>query len=455
MINPVPKLPCMSAICVALLALLFSGCAAYRVSAQPFTFNITSPENGAELSTNLANITGTVSSPDAIVKVQGHKAYVDALGNFIGYALLSEGANTVEVKASAHGQTRSQSIELSFSPPLAVYLDDPQVTPDLQVHVTGDVNYPQAAVTVGSVPVTVAPDGSFSATIPADTKFYSVKAVATLGTQQDSYIQYYGIGMVMAPSPPPYPFYAEFERVVYMQAGDNFTQRVNLFVSNYIINKSSTLSYRLTPTPYKSYTNATLPWPDGLELSIIPSDFPIYPNASYSCLMVIKTAAGLASNVYDFGINTIRKDGSEAGQGDIKVVIQPSGGSIEKTIEVNQSGTVGGITFTLQHVELSSTGMTVDAFNTPVAYAHPQGATPQPLPAFLLNASLSYSIDGGIVHSAGFSGTRLLDNGTQNSWAVDLPVPKGSKTLELTISLKDDWNTLDWQGPWKFVVPLE
>ena len=60
------------------------------------------------------------------------------------------------------------------------------------------------------------------------------------------------------------------------------------------------------------------------------------------------------------------------------MLVLPPEGVMEKTIEVNQSQTVNGIEVTLQRIELTSTGMTVYAFNTPPGYSLPPG---QPLPA--------------------------------------------------------------------------
>ena len=47
------------------------------------------------------------------------------------------------------------------------------------------------------------------------------------------------------------------------------------------------------------------------------------------------------------------------------------------------------------------------------------------------------------------SGIRFLDIGMLHEWDIRVPVAKGSKALEFTISSLGDWN-----GPWKFSVPL-
>jgi hypothetical protein len=132
------------------------------------------------------------------------------------------------------------------------------------------------------------------------------------------------------------------------------------------------------------------------------------------------------------------------------IIILPETGVIAKTIEVNQSQTVNGITFTLQSVELSATGMTVTAFNTPPGYNLPQGPMLAPPSLMELHATASYSIDGGASIFIGSSGISFLDSGMRHVWTSNMPVPKGAKKLTFTIATL---GTLS--GPWTFNVPLE
>lgn len=134
-----------------------------------------------------------------------------------------------------------------------------------------------------------------------------------------------------------------------------------------------------------------------------------------------------------------------------RVLVLPPEGVMEKTIEVNQSKTVNGITITLEKVELTATGMNVYAFNTPPDYDLPQGPMLAPPQFMALHAFAEYSTDGGVMKQAFPSGIRFLENGMQHTWDEYLnPVPKSAKQLAFRIT-----ELGGWQGPWKFEIPLE
>jgi hypothetical protein len=133
------------------------------------------------------------------------------------------------------------------------------------------------------------------------------------------------------------------------------------------------------------------------------------------------------------------------------VLILPTQGVMERTIEVNQTQTVAGIPITLQRVEMTATGMTVYAFNTPTDYNLPQGPMLPPPDLMTLHAEAQYSIDGGPVKQAGLSGIRFLDNGMRHTWEDNLdPVPSDAKELTFTITKLGEW-----EGPWEFRISLE
>jgi len=134
-----------------------------------------------------------------------------------------------------------------------------------------------------------------------------------------------------------------------------------------------------------------------------------------------------------------------------RVLVLPPEGVMEKTIEVNQSKTVNGITITLERVELTATGMKVYAFNTPPDYNLPQGPMLAPPQFMALHAFAEYSTDGGVMKQTFPSGIRFLENGMQHTWDEYLdPVPKNAKQLTFRIT-----ELGDWQGPWEFEIPLE
>jgi hypothetical protein len=132
-----------------------------------------------------------------------------------------------------------------------------------------------------------------------------------------------------------------------------------------------------------------------------------------------------------------------------KVLVLPPEGAMEKTIEVNQSQTVNGITITLERLELSTQGMKVYAFNTPPDYKLPQGPMLPP-PQFMIHAEAEYSTDGGAVRQAGPSGICILDNGIENIWDNLDAIPKDARELSFRITKLGDW-----QGSWEFHIALQ
>ena len=134
-----------------------------------------------------------------------------------------------------------------------------------------------------------------------------------------------------------------------------------------------------------------------------------------------------------------------------KVLIQYPQGAIEKSLDLNQSQTVNGITITLQRVEMTATGMTIYAFNTPPGYNLPQGPMLPPPDLMKLHAEAQYSIDGRPVKQAGLSGIRFLDNGMRHTWEDNLdPVPSDAKELTFIITKLGER-----EGPWEFRISLE
>jgi len=124
-----------------------------------------------------------------------------------------------------------------------------------------------------------------------------------------------------------------------------------------------------------------------------------------------------------------------------RVLVLPLEGVMGKTIEVNQSQTVNGITITLERVELTDTGMKVYAFNTPPDYNLPQGPMLAPPEFMALHAFAEYGVNGGVMKQTFPSAIRFLDNGM---------VPKNAKELTFRITKLGDW-----EGPWEFKIPLE
>jgi hypothetical protein len=136
--------------------------------------------------------------------------------------------------------------------------------------------------------------------------------------------------------------------------------------------------------------------------------------------------------------------------GDRQFLILPEEGVMEKTVEVNESRTVNGVTFTLQRVEMTATGMEVYAFNVPEDYPPPGGPPMAPPELMQLHAEAKYSLDGGPWQTAGLSGISFLEDGMRHSWTHLNPVPKGTEKITFVITRLGN----DQEGPWKFEIPL-
>jgi len=141
------------------------------------------------------------------------------------------------------------------------------------------------------------------------------------------------------------------------------------------------------------------------------------------------------------------------------VLIQHPQGTMEKTIELNQSQTVKGIMVTLERIELTSSGMTVYAIGTLFGYPVPPGITNTA--NAMEHVSAEYSVDDGIVKKAGSVGMQYLENRTRFIWSrhVD-PVPSDAKELifrisTITLSFAPDKPIELVVGPWEFKIPLE
>ncbi len=132
----------------------------------------------------------------------------------------------------------------------------------------------------------------------------------------------------------------------------------------------------------------------------------------------------------------------------------PGEGAMEKTIEVNESQTVNGVTMTLERVELSTSGMKVYVFTTPPGYSELERPTPEgpplPPPPMMMHVTAEYSVDGGALKQAGSSAIRFLENGIEHIWDWLDPVPKNATELTFRITKLGDM-----EGPWEFSIPLE
>jgi hypothetical protein len=129
-----------------------------------------------------------------------------------------------------------------------------------------------------------------------------------------------------------------------------------------------------------------------------------------------------------------------------KVLIQYPQGAMEKTIVVDQSRTMGGLTITLKQAVLTGTNAKFTAFVIPPAYNPAK-------PPLTLEASANYDVDG-VTKDAGLAAIGSDDNGLILTWGYEQapvdPVPSDAKNLTFTITKLGEW-----EGPWEFKIPLE
>jgi hypothetical protein len=142
----------------------------------------------------------------------------------------------------------------------------------------------------------------------------------------------------------------------------------------------------------------------------------------------------------DYGYYTyiIRTGEVEFGFGG--VLILPPEGVIEKTIEVNESQTVNGITVTLERVELSFSEAKFYAFTK-----RSEGFLPS-----RDNAAAEYRLDNGSLKNAGTAGFDYFEDRFEYTWGQVDPVAKGTRELTFIIT-----RVGEWEGPWEFTIRLQ
>ncbi len=129
-----------------------------------------------------------------------------------------------------------------------------------------------------------------------------------------------------------------------------------------------------------------------------------------------------------------------------KVLIQYPQGAMEKTIVLDRSRTVGGLTVTLKQAMLTGMNAKFTAFVIPPAYNPAK-------PPLTLEALGNYVVDG-VTKEAGLASVAPSDSGLTLTWGYEEapldPVPSDAKELTFRVIKLGDW-----QGPWEFKVQLQ
>lgn len=150
--------------------------------------DISSPENGAQLTEGTVAVNGTVSNPEAIVTVNGTAVEVAPDGTFSTTVQLAYGANNITVTATLEGAEPATEV-ITVTRVLAVEIISPEDGAELTespATINGTVSDANATVTVNGTAVEVASDGTFSAPVDLTEGENVIEVVAALGELEAS-----------------------------------------------------------------------------------------------------------------------------------------------------------------------------------------------------------------------------------------------------------------------------
>ncbi len=290
------------------------------------SLEVTSPVNNASLNSNLVRVTGEVSDLRADVEVNGVEAVVNNKGGFVTVVELHEGPNVIETVASVDNAKASQTVAVEFTPPLAVFLDaletqqgvDYRITP---IIITGWVSDASATVTVNGMAADIAEDGNFSAQVglQIDGNSASVTATASLGGSEDSMVRTIKITPQTGEVSPPVPTVTVIppitlpppttqtpgtpsSGIILVEAGQSVSHEFGLDASK-TIREPSPVGCQIFRVSGNG-SRDKLAVPVGLEVSMQPSTFTLYRNATYKPIIVVRTSPDLPSGDYWLLIET-------------------------------------------------------------------------------------------------------------------------------------------------------
>ncbi|XUW99892.1 MAG: hypothetical protein TUN42_08335 [Dehalogenimonas sp.] len=272
------------------------------------SIEITSPSEGTLFRNNVVKVEGNVSRSASDVKVNSQDAYVSD-GKFFAYVELVEGQNKVEATARLGNTDVSSSTNVSFKPPLAVFiygfrnvsriLESSQVI----IEVTGAVSKPEASVTLNGEPVVVEADGQFSKQITVSLSLRSLIAGASLGDDKDTYDMavfdsggYLGIPP-FGGSAPNFPV-IDFPRGATVNRGNAVILEWT-YQPKHNIRDPKQFDLFATGAPGIVPTVGNIPLPEGLKVSFLPDSFTAYPNCVYNLSIVITASQDVKPGTYE------------------------------------------------------------------------------------------------------------------------------------------------------------
>jgi hypothetical protein len=246
-----------------------------------------------------------VAAPQgADVMINDIPAREDSDGGYYAFLDLIPGKNIISVKTNSGKSVNLRDTTVTFSPPLFVYLNDPNLgiinnTTDyskIPINITGYVSKPQAEVKINGIPTSVNPDGTFSFENTFGPSAGSPIAYikATLGNESDSdelnmFIQNGHIGYIPGVS----------------------LLRSTQFGSGYLSAKpGDSIHSTATLRVLKDVAPGTIARFDmgqeipGIKVMIDPAKFSIYPNIIYSIPVSVQIDKDVAPGSYQsFSLN--------------------------------------------------------------------------------------------------------------------------------------------------------
>lgn len=300
--------PVLTVLCVYIMGM--AGCSVRSADTSPspeslpLTIEIDSPNDGTIFKTNLVEVSGVVSRPEASVVVSGREATVAYDGSFYAYLDLAKGENIIEAIAISGGGMAMASVKVTYSPAVAVYLGGSgqeihQPTGEITITAMGHVIPVEASVKVNGVPVEVSKDGSFSTSIQLREGNNIIRAAASYEGDEDnhSFTLILEDGQVIPPPGQGMMYLSRFshEESVEMKAGGE----VHLGVVGDIrkdMPDPAMLTCEIYPVAGEYSKTKVLP--EGMEVTIEPSRFTVHPNTIYHLNINIKTTSDTPPGEY-------------------------------------------------------------------------------------------------------------------------------------------------------------
>lgn len=301
----------LASMVLAISIIAFTGCSIEDADSGDgfLTMSIESPENNAILETNLLQVTGIISHPEAEVLINGLSAIVDNTGNFYGYIDLKDGDNTIKATAYLNGHKTSHDIEVALEPPLVLIVDpfygekdvDYTVTP---VEICGYVSDPAAKVTVNEMPVSIKKDGTYCKSLLLKEGKNNVNVLAILHQKSDNVREEIRVtrdGEAFS-IPRPGEAMLSYISTIELKAGETRLVDIELWTGKRDITRPRELEGDIWRVS-ELYGQEQLTMPEGLDVYIEPPIFTAHPGRAYSLTLVASAMSDIAPGQYYFSLN--------------------------------------------------------------------------------------------------------------------------------------------------------